>query len=300
VLLFSATLDGPVHALVRDYQHNPVRHEVAPDGDEAGEIHHHFWRVERDDRISVTTEAVSTRGPAIIFCRTKHGADRLSDRLTRAGLQSAAIHGDRSQSQRERALAAFRDGHLDALVATDVAARGIHVDAVPLVVQFDLPADPTDYVHRAGRTGRAGADGVVVSLVGNDNVKGAKQIQKHLGIAQSFTSPDVAALAMVEGAGRSAVPAPPSNRQSSPGGGGGGGGGGARRRRPNTSGAPRSEGPRRSDGPRRTDGGSARSGSGRPRGAGRPGGGGNGSSSRGGSGSSGGGYTRGPARQRSR
>src|SRR6185437_3113968 len=158
-LLFSATLDGPVDKLSRQYQHNPARHDVEPTSTNRGRIHHHFWGVESQDRIEVTAQTVSARGPAMVFCRTKRGADRLSLRLTRSGLQSAAIHGDRSQGQRDRALAAFRSGRIDVLVATDVAARGIHVDAVPLVVHFDPPADHTDYVHRAGRTGRAGADG---------------------------------------------------------------------------------------------------------------------------------------------
>ena len=146
-------------------------------------------------RVAVTTEAITAHGPAMVFCRTKRGADRLSDRLARSGLQSAAIHGDRSQSQRERALAAFRAGRLDVLVATDIAARGIHVDAVPLVVHFDPPAGPTDYVHRAGRTGRAGADGIVVSLVGNQHVADTKLIQKRLGLSAGISVPDVHALA---------------------------------------------------------------------------------------------------------
>ena len=130
VLLFSATLDGPVDKLIRDYQHNPVRHEVQPAHADRGTVHHHFWHVEPHDRVAVTAEAVTAHGPAVVFCRTKRGAGRLSDRLGRFGLRSAPIHGDRSQSQRERALSAFRAGRLDVLVATDIAARGIHVDAV--------------------------------------------------------------------------------------------------------------------------------------------------------------------------
>ena len=125
-----------------------------------------FGRSTPTHRVDVTAETVAARGPALVFCRTKRGADRLSQRLARLGLSTAPIHGDRSQPQRDRALAAFRAGRLDVLVATDVAARGIHVDAVPLVVHYDPPADATDYVHRSGRTGRAGADGIVVSLLG--------------------------------------------------------------------------------------------------------------------------------------
>jgi superfamily II DNA/RNA helicase len=197
MLLFSATLDGPVDKLIRDYQHDPVRHEVNPVSD-WGAVHHHFWRVESQHRVAVTAETITARGPAMVFCRTKRGADRLADRLARSGLQSAAIHGDRSQSQRERALAAFRAGRLDVLVATDIAARGIHVDAVPLVVHFDPPADATDYVHRAGRTGRAGADGIVVSLVENQHIVGTKRIQKSLGLTGVISSPDVLALAATD------------------------------------------------------------------------------------------------------
>jgi superfamily II DNA/RNA helicase len=199
MLLFSATLDGPVDKLVRDYQHDPVRHEVDPADADRGEVHHHFWRVDRHERFAVTAETVTARGPALVFCRTKRGADNLSHRLARSGLQSAAIHGDRSQSQRERALAAFRAGRLDVLVATDVAARGIHVDAVPLVVHFDPPTDHTDYVHRAGRTGRAGADGLVVSLVGQEHVAGTKRMQRKLGLTNPISSPDLPSLAPVDG-----------------------------------------------------------------------------------------------------
>jgi superfamily II DNA/RNA helicase len=196
-LLFSATLEGPVERLVRDYQHDPVRHEVAPARAHRGDVQHHFWRVEAKDRVAITAEAIASRGPAMVFCRTKRGADRLSHRLTQSGLQAGAIHGDRSQGQRERVLAAFRAGCLDALVATDVASRGIHVDAIPLVVHFDPPADLTDYVHRAGRTGRSGADGTVVSLVGHEHLAKTKQMQQKLGLSSGVSSPDVPSLASI-------------------------------------------------------------------------------------------------------
>lgn len=209
-LLFSATLDGPVAKLVRDYQHDPVFHKVEPTDADQGEVRHHFWRVEPVNRVAVTAEVVRARGPAVVFCRTKRGADRLSDRLGRSGLKSAAIHGDRSQIQRERALAAFRAGRLDVLVATDIAARGIHVDAVPVVVHFDPPADCTDYVHRSGRTGRAGADGHVVSLVGTEHLHGARLLTRNLGIADGISAPDVPALSRAAG-GHS-----PASRSSEP------------------------------------------------------------------------------------
>ncbi len=201
ILLFSATLDGPVEKLVRDYQHDPVRHDVVSEVADRGEVHHHFWHVDSQDRVAVTAETIAARGPAMVFCRTKRGADRLSTRLGQSGLQSAAIHGDRSQAQRERALAAFRAGRLDVLVATDIAARGIHVDSVPLVVHFDPPTDSTDYVHRAGRTARAGADGIVVSLVGREHVGKTKVLQRTLGLGREISLPDVPALAQVDGTG---------------------------------------------------------------------------------------------------
>lgn len=207
-LLFSATLDGPVDKLVRDYQRSPVRHEVTHADADRGEVHHHFWSVSSDDRVAVTAEAVATRSPALVFCRTKRGVDRLSQRLARLGFKTAAIHGDRSQSQRERALAAFRAGRLDVLVATDVAARGIHVDGVPLVVHFDPPADTTDYVHRSGRTGRAGADGIVVSLLGRDQILAARRLQRQLGLTPGVSSPNVAGLPVLNS--RIRVPDPPT------------------------------------------------------------------------------------------
>jgi superfamily II DNA/RNA helicase len=205
-LLFSATLDGPVDKLVRDYQHQPVRHAVELAESHRGDVMHHFWRVEPHDRVTVTTEMVASGGPAVVFCRTKRGADRLSDRLARSGLASAAIHGDRSQGQRERALAAFRAGRLDVLVATDVAARGIHVDDVPLVVHFDPPEDATGYVHRSGRTGRAGADGTVVSLVGSEHVAQTRLMQRKLGLSGVVCPPDVGSLGRP---GRSSQPVTP-------------------------------------------------------------------------------------------
>jgi superfamily II DNA/RNA helicase len=206
-LLFSATLDGPVDELIRRYQHDPVRHDVAPTDADRGDVCHYFWRVEPHERVAVTTDAVAAHGPAVVFCRTKRGADRLSERLARSGLASAAIHGDRNQSQRERALLAFRAGRLDALVATDIAARGIHVNAVPLVVHFDPAADVTDYVHRSGRTGRAGADGSVVSLVGKEHLGATRILQRKLGLSDGVSSPDVLSLALSRGA-HSAGPRP--------------------------------------------------------------------------------------------
>ena len=200
-LLFSATLAGPVHKLVRDYQHDPAFHEVAPVDAGLGKVRHHFWRVDQADRVEVTAQAVRAQGSAVVFCRTKHGADRLADRLGRSGVKAAAIHGGRTQGQRQRALTAFQAGRVDVLVATDIAARGIHVDAVPLVVHFDPPADPTTYVHRSGRTGRAGAEGHVVSLVGKEHLRGTKLLARALALPETISGPDTTFLTSSGAAG---------------------------------------------------------------------------------------------------
>ena len=164
-LLFSATLDGDVDVLVKRYQRDPARHEVA-DHVDSGDVDHQFWNIEPSARVKATAGLIESHGSAIVFCRTRHGADRVAKQLAAVGIGAAAIHGNRTQAQRERALAAFRSGRVQALVATDVAARGIHVDDVACVVHFDPAADDKDYLHRSGRTGRAGASGTVVTLVG--------------------------------------------------------------------------------------------------------------------------------------
>lgn len=179
-LLFSATLDGDVDVLVKRYQHRPVRVEVEESAEERGKVDHFFWEVRRENRKQVTVDALKRSGSTIVFTRTKRGADRLAKQLAKAGLSTAAIHGNRSQNQRERALSQFSDGSVTALIATDVAARGIHVDDVDTVIHYDLPATDKDYVHRSGRTGRAGRDGTVVSFVLEDQAKQLRDLQKGL------------------------------------------------------------------------------------------------------------------------
>jgi superfamily II DNA/RNA helicase len=132
--------------------------------------------------------------PAIVFCRTRHGSDRLAKQLGRAGVHSAAIHGGRSQGQRTRALASFANGEVQALIATDVAARGIHVDGVAAVVHYDSPEDHKTYVHRSGRTARAGEGGVVLSLLLPDQVRDAKKMQRQVGLDEPVTKPDAPAM----------------------------------------------------------------------------------------------------------
>ena len=193
-LLFSATLDGDVDVLVRRYQSDPARHEVELPEEDRGDVAHHFWDVEHPARRTVTAAIVKRTSPAIVFTRTKHGADRLAKQLAREGITTAAIHGNRSQGQRERALARFARGEVTALVATDVAARGIHVDDVAVVVHYDLAGSDKDYTHRSGRTGRAGADGVVVTLVTEADRKAARTLQRALGMPTALGAPDAAAL----------------------------------------------------------------------------------------------------------
>src|SRR3954469_2182397 len=177
-LLFSATLDGDVDVLVRNYQRDPVRCEVAPPERHDDRTVHRFVETVREERVNLTRDLVVEHGSTVVFCRTKRGVDKVTRQLKNAGVSSAAIHGDRSQAQRQRALAAFQAGKVQALVATDVAARGIHVDDVGCVVHFDIPADAKDYLHRSGRTGRAGAAGVVVAFVVEDSRAKAHAVQR--------------------------------------------------------------------------------------------------------------------------
>ncbi len=193
-VLFSATLDGDVAKLTRDYQRDPVRHEVGDETPDITAAHHVFWNAEQSERIDITAGAVNAVWPAIIFCRTRHGADRLAKQLGRHDIKAAAIHGGRSQSQRTRALADFSKGRAHALVATDVAARGIHVDGVASVIHYDPPGDHKDYVHRSGRTARAGEGGVVISLVQSQQRKDMRRLQRDVGLDEALTDPDAAAL----------------------------------------------------------------------------------------------------------
>jgi len=188
-LLFSATLDGDVDVLVRSYQRDPVRCDVAPPDRQDDRTVHRFVDTVREQRVNLTRDLVVEHGSTVVFCRTKRGVDKVTRQLKNAGVSSAAIHGDRSQSQRERALAAFQAGKVQALVATDVAARGIHVDDVGCVVHFDIPADAKDYLHRSGRTGRAGAAGVVVAFVMEDNRAKAGELRRALGMPNAGTRP---------------------------------------------------------------------------------------------------------------
>ncbi len=212
-LLFSATLDGDVAQLTREYQCDPVRHEVGEETPDVRSADHRFWKVDRMERNPVVAEIVKAAWPSIVFCRTRHGADRLAKQLGRFGLVAEPLHGGRSQSQRNRALADFAKGRVHALVATDVAARGIHVDGVASVVHYDPPEDHKAYVHRSGRTARAGAGGLVISFVQPDQLKQARRMQRDIPLDVEITAPtgDV----LVEGAIESPVaPLPAAERPS--------------------------------------------------------------------------------------
>lgn len=164
-LLFSATLDGAVGALVRRYQQDPTRHEVASAAPTVDGLEQRFIGVQAEDKIDVASEICAGARRALVFVRTTRAADRVAKRLGRTGLRVAAIHGRLSQNRRESTLEAFRRGDSPVLVATNVAARGLHVDGVDVVVHYDPPEDHKTYLHRSGRTARAGEGGMVVTLV---------------------------------------------------------------------------------------------------------------------------------------
>jgi superfamily II DNA/RNA helicase/cold shock CspA family protein len=185
VMLFSATMGPDVKSLVKEFTHDAAVHDVV--GDEApSDVDHYFWKVPRDQRPQYTADIVEEYERALVFTRTKHGADRLARQLEERGISAVPLHGDRTQAQRERALRSVKNGQIQVLVATDVAARGIHIELLPVVIHYDPPAQATDYLHRSGRTGRAGATGAVISLVGEDVIGQVRRLQKALGISASI------------------------------------------------------------------------------------------------------------------
>jgi superfamily II DNA/RNA helicase len=183
-LLFSATLDGVVDTLIKRYQTDPVMHEVVSEQVTVEQMTHRFLAVHDMDKIRVAAKIAAGANRTIVFVRTKRAADRVSSDLRREGVEAASIHGDLRQSQREKALADFSDGKLAVLVATDVAARGIHVDDVNVVIHFDPPEDHKAYLHRSGRTARAGESGVVVTLVLWNEELEVKRLLKRLKLDQ--------------------------------------------------------------------------------------------------------------------
>jgi len=181
-LLFSATLDGAVDRLVSRYLTDPVRHEVASANTTVDAMEHRFLAVHQMDRVKVAAAICRHNQKTLLFVRTKRGADRLVEQLHKEGIRAAAIHGDLRQVNRERTLKDFSEGKLPALVATDVAARGLDIDAVDVVIHFDPPEDHKAYLHRSGRTARAGEAGVVVTFVQWNQVLEVERIQKRIGL----------------------------------------------------------------------------------------------------------------------
>ncbi|MDA8313481.1 MAG: DEAD/DEAH box helicase [Actinomycetota bacterium] len=181
-LLFSATLDGAVDRLVHRYLREPVFHEVASETQTVSAMVHRFLQVHQMDKVRVAAAIARAHDKTLVFVRTKRGADRLVQHLGDERVRAAAIHGDLRQVNRERALADFASGKLPVLVATDVAARGLDIDGVDVVVHYDPPEDHKAYLHRSGRTARAGSAGVVVTLVLWNQVIEAEVIQRRLGL----------------------------------------------------------------------------------------------------------------------
>ncbi len=193
-LLFSATLDGAVDELVRQYMTDPVLHSVTPDSDDSAQMDHHLLIVEPADKALVVAEIAARHTPGdddgrrtILFARTKLGADRIAEKIREAGVSALALHGGMTQRARTKTLADFKDGRVPVLVATDVAARGIHVDGIDLVLHVDPAGDPKDYLHRAGRTARAGESGTVVTLVLPKQRKSTVRLLESAGIDAELT-----------------------------------------------------------------------------------------------------------------
>lgn len=287
-LLFSATLDGAIGTLIRKYQDNPAQHEVASDTATVDTLEQRFIGVTRDTKPEVAARLCGAANRAIVFVRTTHGADRVARQLGQFGLKAAPIHGRLSQNKRERTLADFSRGNAPVLVATNVAARGLHVDGVDLVIHFDPPEDHKVYLHRSGRTARAGEQGMVVTLVQPEEQRDIASIQRAAGIDLAIVDMapnderlgDLASWEPPKGApmvgGRGMRSDSGGGRQSRGGGRGGPRGGSSRSGgRGNNQGAPRGDyasrfegGPPASEGGsrRRSGGGGSSSGGGRPSG----------------------------------
>ncbi|MEW2129417.1 DEAD/DEAH box helicase [Streptomyces sp. NPDC005435] len=186
-MLFSATLDRNVDLLVRRYLSDPVVHSVDPSAGAVTTMEHHVLHVHGADKHAATTEIAARDGRLIMFLDTKHAVDRLTEHLLSSGVRAAALHGGKSQPQRTRTLAQFKSGHVGVLVATNVAARGIHVDDLDLVVNVDPPTDHKDYLHRGGRTARAGRSGRVVTLVTPSQRRGMSRLMAAAGIVPQNT-----------------------------------------------------------------------------------------------------------------
>ncbi|MGO4442480.1 DEAD/DEAH box helicase [Mycobacterium sp. 2YAF39] len=186
-MLFSATLDGGVDVIVKRYLTDPVVHSVDSEQSPVTAMEHHVLHVEKAARVSVLADLAASPGRKIVFARTKHGAKNLARQLNSRGVPAVELHGNLSQNARTRNLAAFSDGSAWVLVATDIAARGIHVDDVTLVVHADPPVEHKAYLHRSGRTARAGNDGTVVTLMLDEQVSDVRQLTRKAGVKPTIT-----------------------------------------------------------------------------------------------------------------
>jgi superfamily II DNA/RNA helicase len=189
-LFFSATLDGPVGALAGRYTRDARTHEHVAPAEQRADVEHRFLAVAHEGKLDALVRELrhGARGRTLVFVRTKRGADRLVKRLRNAGLEAVAMHGDKSQGQREKALARFHAGEVDTLIATDVAARGIDVDDITHVINFDAPGAREDYVHRVGRTGRAGRTGIGITFVMDDQAEDIGRIADELALREEFVA----------------------------------------------------------------------------------------------------------------
>ena len=193
-LFFSATLDGEVGGVARDYTQNARSHEQATKRERRGDVKHRFVSVSANSKLDSLVHELHDRerGLTLVFVRTKRGADRLVKRLRSRDIQALAMHGNKTQSQREKALARFEAGHVDTLVATDVAARGLDIDDITHVINYDAPGDDDGYVHRVGRTARAGKTGVGITFVGAEQADDVRKIARRLSLQDEFGRMDSA------------------------------------------------------------------------------------------------------------
>jgi ATP-dependent RNA helicase RhlE len=188
-MFFSATLDGEVGRLARSYTNDPARHEANPEAETVEEVDHRFMQVTPETKVQTLVELLtSADGHALVFVRTRRGADRLLAKLRERGVSAVAMHGDMTQSAREKAWERFETGKVTTLVATDVAARGLDLDSITHVINFDPPDDNKGYVHRVGRTGRAGRSGIGVTLVTRDQQADVSRIAARLDLGAEFTN----------------------------------------------------------------------------------------------------------------
>ncbi|MEO5982051.1 MAG: DEAD/DEAH box helicase [Pedococcus sp.] len=186
-LLFSATLDAGIDVIVKRYLSNPVTHQADSAQSPISTMAHHIFHVHRDARLDVLLDLTSAPGRKVVFTRTKHGAKKLAKQLNASGVPAVELHGNLGQGARDRNMAAFHEGKASTLVATDIAARGIHVDDVALVIHADPPVEHKAYLHRSGRTARAGADGTVITLMTDDQVADVRVLTNKAGIRAKTT-----------------------------------------------------------------------------------------------------------------